>query len=109
MREYTEGRGKPYALRETQNLSAAKRYFVASALNSRVLQHMVQTHKVRNSLEPKPLDKPRADSQTHWERLDALKDDEIDTSDIPPLTEEDLARSEWRLPAEVKPIKPITK
>ncbi len=43
--------------------------------------------------------KPRAASRTHWERLDALSDEEIDTSDIPPLTDEDFARSEWRLPA----------
>lgn len=43
--------------------------------------------------------KPRANSRTHWERLDALGDAGIDTSDIPALTEEELANSEWRLPA----------
>lgn len=45
----------------------------------------------------------RANSRTHWERLDGLSDEEIDTSDIPPLTDEDFARSEWRLPAALKP------
>lgn len=37
-------------------------------------------------------------SRTNWERLDALSDEEIDTSDIPALTEEDFSRSEWRFP-----------
>ncbi len=54
-------------------------------------------------LETKDLEtKPQANSRTHWERLDALSDEEIDTSDIPPLTDEDFARSEWRLPAAMK-------
>lgn len=47
--------------------------------------------------------RPRADSRTHWERLDALGDDGIDTSDIPALTEEEFAQSEWRLPPSFKP------
>lgn len=38
-------------------------------------------------------------SRTDWERVDALGEEEIDTSDIPPLTEADFARSEWRFPA----------
>jgi uncharacterized protein (DUF4415 family) len=55
-------------------------------------------------LETKDLNmKPRADSRTHWERLDALADEEIDTSDIPPLTDDDFARSEWRLPSALTP------
>ncbi len=41
----------------------------------------------------------RADSRTHWERLDAFGDAGIDTSDIPAMTEEEMANSEWRLPA----------
>ena len=41
-------------------------------------------------------------SRTNWERLDALSDDEIDISDIPPLTDEDFARSEWRVPASLR-------
>lgn len=57
-----------------------------------------------NSLETKP----RTTSRTHWERLDALSDEEIDTSDIPPLTEEDFARSEWRLPAPLPSDLPAT-
>lgn len=33
------------------------------------------------------------------EDVDALMDKDIDTSDIPPLTEADFARSKWRFPA----------
>jgi uncharacterized protein (DUF4415 family) len=46
-----------------------------------------------------PPAKPQTVSRTNWERLDALSDSEIDTSDIPPLTEDDFARSQWRFPA----------
>jgi uncharacterized protein (DUF4415 family) len=57
-----------------------------------------------NFLEANGLEaKPRANSRTHWERLDALADEEIDTSDIPPLADEDFARSEWRLPSALTP------
>ena len=38
-------------------------------------------------------------SRTDWERVDALAEEEVDTSDIPPLTEADFARSQWRFPA----------
>jgi len=37
-------------------------------------------------------------SETDWERVDALTDDQIDTSDIPPLSESFFARATWRLP-----------
>ena len=37
-------------------------------------------------------------SLTDWERVDALTDDEIDTSDIPPLDEDFFANAELRLP-----------
>jgi uncharacterized protein (DUF4415 family) len=37
-------------------------------------------------------------SRTNWERVDALTEDEIDTSDIPPLTEEFFSKSQWRTP-----------
>lgn len=43
--------------------------------------------------------KPQTASRTNWERLDSLSDEEIDTSDIPPLTDEDFALSTWRFPA----------
>ena len=42
---------------------------------------------------------PFVHSRTDWARVDALADEDIDTSDIPPLTEAEFARSEWRLPA----------
>ena len=42
-------------------------------------------------------------SGTDWARVDAMTNDEIDTSDIPPLTEEYLKRAQVRMPE-----KPIT-
>ena len=35
-------------------------------------------------------------SQTDWERLDAMTDDDIDYSDIPPITDEMWARGVLR-------------
>jgi len=37
-------------------------------------------------------------SETDWARIDAMTDDEIDTSDIPPLTEEFFKRAKVRMP-----------
>jgi uncharacterized protein (DUF4415 family) len=37
-------------------------------------------------------------SQTDWERVDALTDDEIDTSDIPPLDDDFFANAELKMP-----------
>lgn len=37
-------------------------------------------------------------SLTDWERVDALTDEEIDTSDIPPLDEDFFANAKLRLP-----------
>jgi uncharacterized protein (DUF4415 family) len=37
-------------------------------------------------------------SQTDWERVDALNDDEIDTSDIPPLDDDFFSNAELRMP-----------
>ena len=39
-------------------------------------------------------------SKTNWERLDALTDEEIDTSDSPPLSEEFFANAKWLMPGE---------
>ncbi len=44
-------------------------------------------------------------TQTNLERLDAMRDDEIDTSDIPPLTDKFFATAKWRVP---KPKVPVT-
>ena len=52
-----------------------------------------------NSPVIKPAPELFVHSRTDWERVDALAEEEIDTSEIPPLTEADFARSEWRLPA----------
>lgn len=37
-------------------------------------------------------------SKTDWKRLDKLKDDRIDTSDIPEMSDEFFARAELRAP-----------
>lgn len=39
-------------------------------------------------------------TKTNLDRFDALTDDMIDTSDIPPLTEDFFASAKWRLPKE---------
>lgn len=44
-------------------------------------------------------------SETDWERVDEMTDEEIDTSEIPPLDETFFANAEVRLP---KPKVPIT-
>jgi hypothetical protein len=41
-------------------------------------------------------------SKTNWTKLDALSESEIDTSDIPPLTEEFFNKSRWW-----KPVSPL--
>ena len=38
-------------------------------------------------------------SETDWARIDQMTDEEIDTSDSPPLDDEFFARAEWRMPA----------
>ena len=40
-------------------------------------------------------------SKTDWSRIDALTDEEIDTSDIPPLTEEFFSKSRWWKPVKL--------
>ncbi len=37
-------------------------------------------------------------TKTNLDRFDAMTDDMIDTSDIPPLTEEFFASAKWRMP-----------
>lgn len=37
-------------------------------------------------------------SETDWARIDAMPDEEIDTSDIPPLSEDFFKRAKVRLP-----------
>ena len=37
-------------------------------------------------------------SKTDWARIDAMTDEDIDTSDIPPLTEEFFANATLRIP-----------
>jgi uncharacterized protein (DUF4415 family) len=38
-------------------------------------------------------------SRTDWSRIDAMTDDDIDTSDIPPLTENFFSKAELRMPS----------
>lgn len=42
-------------------------------------------------------------SRTNWARIDAMSDEDIDTSDIPPLSEEFFANAQLRMPK--SPIK----
>lgn len=44
-------------------------------------------------------------TKTNLERLDAMSDDMIDTSDIPPLTDNFFASAKWRMP---KPTVKVT-
>lgn len=37
-------------------------------------------------------------SRTDWNRIDRMGDEEIDTSDIPPLTDEFFAKAQLRVP-----------
>ena len=37
-------------------------------------------------------------SETDWARIDSMSDEEVDTSDVPPLGDEFFARAEWRMP-----------
>ncbi len=41
-------------------------------------------------------------SEMNWEKVDPLTEEEIDTSDIPPLTEEFFSKSQWW-----KPVAPL--
>jgi uncharacterized protein (DUF4415 family) len=38
-------------------------------------------------------------SKTDWSRIDAMTDDDIDTSDIPPLTDEFFSEAKLRMPS----------
>jgi uncharacterized protein (DUF4415 family) len=38
-------------------------------------------------------------SKTNWARIDAMEDEDIDTSDIPPLTDEFFSKAKLRLPS----------
>src|SRR5262245_23924464 len=44
-------------------------------------------------------------SRTDWKRIDAMRDEGIDYSDIPPLTDEQWARAVVRWPAGAPPAK----
>jgi hypothetical protein len=43
-------------------------------------------------------------SQTDWERIDKLTDEEIDTSDIPPLDDWFFAKARLRMPQQQAPL-----
>lgn len=36
-------------------------------------------------------------SRTDWDRIDAMSDEDIDTSDIPPLSDEFFAKAQLRM------------
>jgi uncharacterized protein (DUF4415 family) len=39
-------------------------------------------------------------SKTDWARIDAMSDEDIDTSDIPPLSDEFFAKAKLRIPSD---------
>jgi uncharacterized protein (DUF4415 family) len=41
-------------------------------------------------------------SRTNWARVDALTDDDIDTTDAPPLSDDFFRRATWRKPEPVR-------
>lgn len=43
-------------------------------------------------------------SRTDWARIDAMSDNEIDTSDIPPLTDEFFAKAKLRMPSSLATV-----
>jgi uncharacterized protein (DUF4415 family) len=43
-------------------------------------------------------------SETNWERIDRISDDEIDTSDIPPLADTFFSTAKLRLPDGKVPV-----
>lgn len=43
-------------------------------------------------------------SGTNWERVDLMTDEEVDTSDIPPLDEQFFASAELRIPKGKVPV-----
>lgn len=47
-------------------------------------------------------------SKTDWARLDAMTDEDIDTSDIPPLDGDFFANAELRMPTEKSIDSPST-
>ena len=47
-------------------------------------------------MNDKPIDKPLV---TDWDRIDAMTDEEIDTSDIPPLPESFFKQARVRMPS----------
>ena len=44
-------------------------------------------------------------SETNWERVDALTDEMIDTTDIPPLSEDFFKRATLRMPQRFRTVK----
>ena len=47
-------------------------------------------------------------SRTNWKHIDALVDENIDTTDSPPLTEEILSKAKWVMPGERSPRPSVT-
>lgn len=43
-------------------------------------------------------------SKTDWKRIDQMSDEEIDTSDIPPLDDSFFAAAQWRMPEKKIPV-----
>ena len=66
-------------------------------------EHRDDTIRI-NSIRDMSVNDSENSSRTNWERLERMKDDEIDTSDIPPLDEQFFRNAELRLPEGKVPI-----
>lgn len=58
-----------------------------------LLRHPANAEHLRKSIA-----EAQSSSLTDWDRVDAMTDDMIDTSDSPPLTKEFFATATWRIP-----------
>lgn len=48
----------------------------------------------------KQSDDPKNPSETNWEMINAMTDDMIDRSEVPPLDDSFFERATWRIPQE---------
>jgi uncharacterized DUF497 family protein/uncharacterized protein (DUF4415 family) len=89
------------------------RWLAYGLLDSRVVVLLyTEPNRAARRFESFPCGRPRAwsvitmtvRSETDWARVDALADEEIDTSDIPEQTEEFFRRAALRLPKDVETV-----
>jgi hypothetical protein len=70
---------------------------VSGGLSSLLTKQPVSFHQEKHSLMKGG--NMSNTSKTDWSRIDAMTDDDIDTSDIPPLTDEFFSQAKLRMPS----------